>query len=115
MKWTPEQEQAINTKDCNLLVAAGAGSGKTAVLVERIIKKITEDNIDIDKLLVVTFTNAAASEMKERLLDKIYEEVSLNPDDENLQKQISLINRAHISTLHAFCIDVIKNNFYKYG
>ena len=114
-EWTKEQKQAIKAKGANILVSAAAGAGKTTVLVARIMNKILNEKVDIDKLLVATFTNAAASEMKERLLDKIYEEVSLNPDDENLQKQISLINRAHISTLHAFCIDVIKNNFYELG
>ena len=110
MKWTPEQEQAINTKDCNLLVAAGAGSGKTAVLVERIIKKITEDNIDIDKLLVVTFTNAAASEMRERVADRLYKLLAEKPD---MHKQIMLLNKASIMTLHSFCLKVIRDNFFK--
>ena len=110
MKWTPEQEQAINTKDCNLLVAAGAGSGKTAVLVERIIKKITEDNIDIDKLLVVTFTNAAASEMRERIADRLYKLLAENRD---MHKQIMLLNKASITTLHSFCLKVIRDNFFK--
>ena len=77
--------------------------------------KILNENVDVDRLLVATFTNAAASEMKERLLEKIYAEVNLHPDNENLQKQISLINRAHISTLHSFCLDVIRNNFYELG
>ena len=68
MEFTAEQKKAIYEKDNNILVAAAAGSGKTAVLVERIIQKILNENIDIDKLLVVTFTNAAASEMRERVL-----------------------------------------------
>ena len=68
VKWTNEQLQAITEKGSNILVAAGAGSGKTAVLVERIINKIINEKIDIDKLLVVTFTNAAAGEMRERVL-----------------------------------------------
>ena len=72
MKWTNEQNQAITKKDSNILVAAAAGSGKTAVLVERIIGKIINDKVDIDKILVVTFTNAAASEMRERILDALY-------------------------------------------
>ena len=75
VKWTKEQEQAIYEKGKNILVAAAAGSGKTAVLVERIINKIINENIDIDKLLVVTFTNAAASEMKQRVLDAIYKKL----------------------------------------
>ena len=75
MEWTQEQKQAIYEKESNILVAAAAGSGKTAVLVERIINKIINENIDIDKLLVVTFTNAAASEMRERVLNAIYKKI----------------------------------------
>ena len=88
------------------------GSGKTAVLVERIINKIVNENIDIDRLLVVTFTNAAASEMRERILDAIYKKIEENPENENLQKQITLINKASICTIDSFCLQVIKNNFY---
>lgn len=113
MAWTKEQEKAIYQKGDNILVAAAAGSGKTAVLVERIINKITNENIDVDKLLVVTFTNAAATEMRERILDAIYKKLENEPDNLRLQKQIILINKAHISTIHAFCLEVIKNNFYK--
>lgn len=112
MKWTKEQEQAIYTKDCNLLVAAGAGSGKTAVLVERIINKIINDGVDIDRLLVVTFTNAAASEMRERIADRIYKEIENKPE---LQKQISLLGKANITTMHAFCLRVMRDNFFKIG
>ena len=89
------------------------GSGKTAVLVERIIRKIIDDKIDIDKILVVTFTNAAASEMRERILDAIYKKIEENPEDSNLQKQIILLNKASICTIDSFCLDVIKNNFYE--
>ena len=89
------------------------GSGKTAVLVERIINKIVNENIDIDKLLVVTFTNAAAAEMRERILDAIYKQIELNPDNSKLQKQITLLNKANICTIHSFCLDVIRNNFYE--
>ena len=113
MAWTKEQEKAIYKKDDNILVAAAAGSGKTAVLVERIINKITNENVDVDKLLVVTFTNAAATEMRERILDAIYKKLEENPNDLRLQRQIVLLNKSHISTIHAFCLEVIKNNFYK--
>ena len=89
------------------------GSGKTAVLVERIIKKIIDDKVDIDKILVVTFTNAAAAEMRERILDAIYKKIELNPDNTNLQRQIILLNKASICTIDSFCLDVIKNNFYE--
>ena len=118
MNWTPEQEQAIYKKDSNILVAAAAGSGKTAVLVERIINKIIKEKIDIDKLLVVTFTNAAASEMRERILKSIYKIIdSEEPQDEekinHLQRQITLLNKASICTIDSFCLDVIKNNFFE--
>ena len=113
MDWTEEQKQAIYEKDSNILVAAAAGSGKTAVLVERIINKIVNEEIDIDKILVVTFTNAAASEMRERILDAIYKKLEENPDSTNLQRQINLLNKASICTIHSFCLDVIRNNFYE--
>ena len=112
-KWTKEQLQAIKEKGKNILVAAGAGSGKTAVLVERIIQKILLDKIDIDKILVVTFTNAAAAEMRERILDAIYKKLEEEPNNMNLQRQILLLNNASISTIHSFCLDIIKNNFYE--
>ena len=89
------------------------GSGKTAVLVERIINKVINENVDIDKILVVTFTNAAASEMRERILDAIYKKLEENPDSVNLQRQINLLNKASICTIHSFCLDVIRNNFYE--
>lgn len=83
------------------------------MLVERIINKIIKDNIDIDKLLVVTFTNAAAAEMRERILEAIYKKIEENPEDKVLQKQLLLLNKANISTIHAFCLEVIRNNFYQ--
>ena len=113
MKWTKEQEQAIYEKNTNILVAAAAGSGKTAVLVERIINKIINENIDIDKLLVVTFTNAAASEMRERVLNAIYEKLENDSENQNLQRQITLLNKASICTIDSFCLDVVRNHFYK--
>ena len=118
MNWTKEQAQAIYQKDSNILVAAAAGSGKTAVLVERIINKIIKEKIDIDRLLVVTFTNAAASEMRERILKSIYKIIdSEEPQDEetinHLQRQITLLNKASICTIDSFCLDVIKNNFFE--
>jgi len=113
MQWTEEQRQAIYEKDSNILVAAAAGSGKTAVLVERIINKIINENIDIDKLLVVTFTNAAASEMRERVLNAIYKKIDENPEDERLQRQVTLLNKASICTIDSFCLDVVRNNFFE--
>ncbi len=113
MNWTKEQEDAIYKKNSNILVAAAAGSGKTAVLVERIIQKILNDGIDIDKLLVVTFTNAAASEMRERVLEAIYKKIDEEPENKELQKQVILLGKADICTIHSFCLEVIKNNFFE--
>ena len=113
-KWTKEQSEAIYTRRCNLLVAAAAGSGKTAVLVERIIQIITnkKNPVDIDKLLVVTFTSAAAAEMRERIANAISKKLEDRPDSKSLQKQLTLLSRANITTMHSFCLDVIKNYFY---
>lgn len=113
VKWTNEQLQAIQEKNSNILVAAAAGSGKTAVLVERIIHKIIDEQMDIDKILVVTFTNAAASEMRERILEAIYKKLEENPENVHLQRQIILLNKASICTIHSFCLDVIHNHFYE--
>ncbi|MGL4654276.1 MAG: helicase-exonuclease AddAB subunit AddA [Sarcina sp.] len=112
--WTAEQTQAIYTRDCNLLVAAAAGSGKTAVLVERIIKMLTEGEnlVDIDRLLVVTFTNAAAAEMRERIGDAISEALEKDPSSSVLQRQLSLLNRSNIMTMHSFCLNVIRSNYH---
>ena len=89
------------------------GSGKTAVLVERIINKIINEKIDIDKLLVVTFTNSAASEMRERVLDAIYKKLEEEPENKNLQKQITLLAKSNICTIDSFCLEVVRNNFYE--
>ncbi len=93
MRWTTEQWEAITDRDCNLLVAAAAGSGKTAVLVERIIQKITDANnpLDIDKLLMVTFTNAAATEMRERIAKAISAKLEDNPGNQKIQRQLTLL------------------------
>jgi len=108
-KWTDEQEEAINARGCNLLVAAAAGAGKTAVLVERIIRKITDETnpVDIDRMLIVTFTNAAAAEMRERIGEAISKEIDKNPGSENMRRQLSLLSRASIMTIHSFCKEVI--------
>lgn len=113
VKWTEEQQDAIYQKNSNILVSAAAGSGKTAVLVERIIHKIIDEKIDIDKLLVVTFTNSAAAEMRERVLDAIYKKIDEQPEDINLQRQITLLNKASICTIDSFCLEIVKNNFYE--
>ena len=89
------------------------GSGKTAVLVERIIQKILKDEVDIDKLLVVTFTNAAASEMRERVLNAIYKRLEDDPDNIHLLRQITLLNKASICTIDSFCLEIVRDNFYE--
>ena len=115
--WTKEQLDAINLENCNLLVAAGAGAGKTAVLVERIIRKITQkDNgVDIDRLLIMTFTRAAATEMRERIYNAVTKALDNEPSSKRLQRQLALMNKASITTIHSFCMDVIKNNFRQAG
>lgn len=113
VKWTKEQKQAIEEKGENILVAAAAGSGKTAVLVERIIQKVIKEDVSIDKILVVTFTNAAASEMRQRILEAIYKKIEEDPSNVKLQRQITLLNQASICTIHAFCLDIIRNYFYE--
>jgi ATP-dependent helicase/nuclease subunit A len=114
VKWTKEQEAAIYTSGKDVLVAAAAGSGKTAVLVERIIQKLLnkENPVDIDSLLVVTFTNAAAQEMRNRVGAALEEAVAADPSSIHLKKQLSLLQRASISTLHSFCLDVVKQHAY---
>lgn len=115
MGWTVAQQKVIDTRNKNLLVSAAAGSGKTAVLVERIISMISEGEhpIDIDHLLVVTFTNAAAAEMRERIGKAIDAKLRLEPDNEHLQKQVSLLQSAQITTIHSFCLNVIRNYFHR--
>jgi ATP-dependent helicase/nuclease subunit A len=110
--WTNEQTSAIEARSSNLLVAAAAGSGKTAVLVERIIRIVTKDKADIDSLLVVTFTNAAASEMRERIGDAIEKALEENPSDSHLQRQLTLLGRSSITTIHSFCLELIRSNFH---
>lgn len=111
--WTNEQKQAIDFRDESLLVAAAAGSGKTAVLVERIISMVTGDEpIDIDRLLVVTFTRAAAAEMRERISLAIARALSEDPGNEHLVRQLALLNQASITTIDSFCKRVIEENFH---
>lgn len=114
VNWTDDQWKAIMAKDQDILVAAAAGSGKTAVLVERIIQKIiaSEDPIDVDELLVVTFTNASAAEMRHRIGEALEKEIAKNPSSHRLRRQLSLLNKASISTLHSFCLEVIRKYYY---
>ncbi len=115
---TPEQNLAVSVRDKNLLVSAAAGSGKTKVLVERVKKLILEDNFDVDRLLIVTFTNAAAHEMKIRIRAALNEQLNKENDFETsrrLEKQIVLLSNASITTMHSFCQNLIKRNFVKIG
>lgn len=111
--WTKEQQKVIDERGRNILVSAAAGSGKTAVLVERIIKKITDSKnpVDIDRLLVVTFTHAAATEMKERIGAALDKRMAKDPDNLLLEKQSLLLRNAQITTIHSFCLYVIRNHF----
>ena len=117
VKFTSEQQKVIDLRKRNILVSAAAGSGKTAVLVERIIGLITDKvhPVDVDRLLVVTFTNAAASEMRERISQAINKRLEQEPEDIHLQKQASLLHNAQITTIDSFCLFLIRNNFNNIG
>lgn len=117
VKWTEEQQRVIDTRDCNILVSAAAGSGKTAVLVARILAMITDEKrpVDIDRLLVLTFTNAAAAEMRERIRDALEQRAEAEPDNLHLQRQLVLVHNAKITTIHSFCLNVLRNHFQTAG
>lgn len=112
--WTQEQQKVIDLRNRNILVSAAAGSGKTAVLVERIITMLTKDEppVDVDRLLIVTFTEAAAAEMKERIRLAIEKKLMEYPDNEHLKQQATLIHNAQITTIHSFCLSVIRDHFH---
>lgn len=114
VKWTKEQEKVITLRDRNILVAAAAGSGKTAVLVERIIQRLmdTKQKVDVDRLLIVTFTEAAAAEMRERIRLAIEKALEEQPQNVHLQRQATLIHSAPITTIHSFCLSVIREHFH---
>ncbi|AXF54957.1 helicase-exonuclease AddAB subunit AddA [Salicibibacter kimchii] len=115
VRWTDDQWRAIALRGGNILVSAAAGSGKTAVLVERIARRVMDPNdpAEIDRLLVVTFTNAAAAEMSVRIGERLDEALKENPGSFYLQRQRHLLNRAHISTLHSFCNQLIRHYYYE--
>ena len=117
VKWTSEQQKVIDLRNRNILVSAAAGSGKTAVLVERIIRRLTEDDTptDVDRLLIVTFTEAAAAEMKERISAAIEKKLEERPGDIRLERQATLIHSAQITTIHSFCLSVIRDHFHVIG
>lgn len=114
VQWTEEQKKVIDLRNRNILVSAAAGSGKTAVLVERILSLVTdkEHPVDVDRLLIMTFTRAAAGELKVRLAGALEARLEENPEDEHLQRQISLVHNAQITTIHGFCAYVIQNYFH---
>lgn len=111
--WTEMQQRAIDAPIADNLVSAAAGSGKTAVMVERIVSRVVSGKADIDRLLIVTFTNAAAAELKGRLMQKIMSELDTAENTEHLNRQLMLINNASICTIHSFCLDVLRANFHR--
>lgn len=117
MTWTKEQQQVIDLRNRNILVSAAAGSGKTAVLVERIKELVLDKKhpVDIDHLLVVTFTNAAAAQMKERVAKALEKALQENPSDVRLQQQAALVQNAQITTIDSFCLYVLRNHFHEIG
>lgn len=117
INWTREQKKIIDARGSDILVSAAAGSGKTAVLVERILSRILdgEHPVDVDRFVVVTFTRAAAAQMKERLLGRLLDELEKRPLDRHLQRQAGLVSSSHISTVHSFCGYIIQNYFHRIG
>ena len=117
ISFTEQQQRVIDVRGRNLLVSAAAGSGKTAVLVERIVKMVSdsEQPVDIDRLLVVTFTNAAAAEMRERISRALNDRLAADPENEHLQRQTTLLHNARITTIDSFCLFVLRNQFHTIG
>lgn len=117
MEWTKAQQKIIDARNCNLLVSAAAGSGKTAVLVERIIQMISDKAhpMNVDELLVVTFTKAAASQMKDKIRSAMEKLIKENPGNQHFQDQLHLLNQANILTIDSFCYKVVKEHFYAVG
>lgn len=114
MSWSAEQRQAIEIRRKNLLVAAAAGSGKTSVLVERIIRRVldTDNPVDIDKVLVVTFTNAAAAEMRARIGTALADALKADPRSRHIERQLVMLGSAAISTIHSFCQNIVRQHFH---
>lgn len=112
MNWTNMQEKAVTSPVSNILVAAAAGSGKTQVLTGRILNRITNEKADISRMLIITFTNAAATEMRNRITKKIAEAVNKDPKNKHLRRQLALAGSSDISTTHSFCLKVVRNYFY---
>ena len=117
MKFTPDQQKVIDLRNCNILVSAAAGSGKTAVLVERIVELVSDplQGTDIDRLLIVTFTNAAAAQMRERITKALNDRAEAEPGNDHLKSQLTLIHNAKITTIDSFCLYLIRNHFNDIG
>ena len=117
IQFTPDQQKVIDLRDCNILVSAAAGSGKTAVLVERILRMICDDShpVDVDRLLIVTFTNAAAAEMRERIRLGLEKKLEEYPDNTHIERQVTLLHNALITTIDSFCLYLIRNHFQEIG
>lgn len=115
MFWTKEQLEAINITNINTTVSASAGAGKTAVLVERLMKRILKDNVSVDEIVSLTFTDAAAAEMKNRLMKSLLDAYAKDPNNEYLNEQITLLPSANISTIHSFCLSILKDYYYVLG
>ena len=113
-EWTPSQRDAIETKNTDLLVSAGAGSGKTSVLTERLVRRITEGG-DIGRMLVVTFGNAAASDIRDKLREELTRAYAAQPANRHLRNQLYRLSDARVCTVHSFCLEIIKNNFSLLG
>ena len=116
-QWTDDQAAAINERDKSILVSAAAGSGKTATLTERIIQRLTDpvDAVDVSELLVATFTEAAATELRDRIRARIMKSLADDPGQVHLQKQLRLLDTAQISTIDSFCYSLIRANFQALG
>lgn len=117
MNFTPSQQNAIDVRDCSLIISAGAGSGKTAVLTERILERICDENDDcnIDDFLIVTFTNAAAKELSDRIRKKLSDRAAVNPGNKKILYNLALLPLAKIKTINSFCYEVVRDNFQKLG
>ena len=114
-QWTTDQQKVIDIREQNMLVSAAAGSGKTAVLVERIIQRVLDEEhpIEIDRIVVVTFTKAAAAEMRDRILAAIQDKLAEQPDNAYLMRQATLVHNAQITTIDSFCNYIVRNHFHE--
>ncbi len=113
--WNPDQQRAIEVRNKNILVSASAGSGKTGVLIQRLVDLVTKDGIQLNEILAMTFTNAAAAEMKKRLSSEIMGLIAKSENEEEkvyLNSQLTQLTTAHISTIHSFCLSIIQNYYY---